>query len=111
MDVLREWVERVRALAPTVDLWRDTAERRCHMPQPLFEALRDAGLFKMSVPACFGGEQLNDLVTARVIEELSRLDGSVGWNVMIATGNAVAAACLSKVAAQEVFGSNPSTVI
>jgi alkylation response protein AidB-like acyl-CoA dehydrogenase len=63
------------------------------------------------VPKRFGGDQLDDVVTVRIIEERSRLDGSVGWNVMIATGNAVAAACLSEVAAQDIFGANASTVI
>ena len=106
-----EWLERVRALAPIVDRWRDTAEQQRHMPQPLFESLRDAGLFKISVPVLFGGDQLDDMATVRVIEELSRLDGSVGWNVMIASGNAIAAACLPERAAEEIFGSNASTVI
>jgi alkylation response protein AidB-like acyl-CoA dehydrogenase len=95
----RDWVERVRAVAPIVERWRDVGEQQRQMPQPLFDALRDAGFFKMSVPTAFGGDQLGEVVTLRVIEELSRLDGAVGWNVMIATGNAIAAICLPQPAA------------
>jgi alkylation response protein AidB-like acyl-CoA dehydrogenase len=108
---MRDWVERVRALTPTVEQWRDVAEQQRHMPQPLFEALRDAGLYNMSTPATFGGDELDHVTTVRVVEELSRLDGSVGWNVMIGTGNAIAASCLTETAAVEIFSSNPSTVI
>jgi alkylation response protein AidB-like acyl-CoA dehydrogenase len=101
----------VRALAPIVEHWRETAEQQRHMPQPLFEALRDAGLYKLSVPRAFGGDEADDVLTLRLVEELSQLDGAVGWNVMIATGNAIAAACLPAAAAAEIFGPNPSTVI
>jgi alkylation response protein AidB-like acyl-CoA dehydrogenase len=95
----RHWVERVRTLAPIVDECRDTGEQQRHMPQHLFEAPCDAGLYKMSVPAAFGGTELDGVVTVRVIEELSKLDGAVGWNIMIATGNALAGACLPQPAA------------
>jgi alkylation response protein AidB-like acyl-CoA dehydrogenase len=98
-------------VAPIVERWRDVGEQQRQMPEPLFDALRDAGFFKMSVPTAFGGDQLGDVVTLRVIEELSRLDGAVGWNVMIATGNAIAAICLPQPAAAEIFGSNASAVI
>jgi alkylation response protein AidB-like acyl-CoA dehydrogenase len=108
---MRDWAERVRALAPIVEQWRDVAEQQRHMPEPLFEALRDAGLYKMSTPAVFGGDELDHLTTVGVVEELSRLDGSVGWNVMIGTGNAIAASCLPETAAAEIFSSNPSMVI
>jgi hypothetical protein len=45
-----EWVERARALAPVVETWCDTGEQERHVPRPLFEALRDTGVFRMSVP-------------------------------------------------------------
>jgi len=52
------WVERVRALAPIVAKWRDASEQERHMPRPLFEALRDTGVFKMSVPKAVGGAEV-----------------------------------------------------
>jgi alkylation response protein AidB-like acyl-CoA dehydrogenase len=59
-----QWVERVRALAPAVEQWRDIGEQQRHMPQQLFEGLRAAGFFKMSVPAVFGGDDLDNVGTA-----------------------------------------------
>jgi alkylation response protein AidB-like acyl-CoA dehydrogenase len=105
------WIERVRALAPMVEKWRDVGEQERHMPRPLFEALRDAGIFSMSAPKVVGGAEVDDETVVQVIEELSRQDGSVGWNVMIASGAAIAAACLPAVALREVYCGGPSAVI
>ena len=80
-----EWVERARALAPVVAQWRDAGEQERHVPRPLFEALRDAGFFKMSAPKAVGGAEADEETVLQAIEELSRQDGSVGWNVMIAS--------------------------
>src|SRR5262245_11486076 len=105
------WIERVLALAPIVEKWRDVGEHDRHMPRPLFEALRDAGLFSMSAPKAVGGAETDDETVVHVIEELSRQDGSVGWNVMIAAGAAIAASCLPAVALREVYRVGPSAVI
>ena len=55
-----EWVERAQALAPIVEQWRDAGEQERHMPRLLFEALRDAGVFKMSVPTAMGGAEVDE---------------------------------------------------
>jgi len=105
------WVERAQELAPTVAQWRDTGEQERHMPRPLFEALRDAGVFTMSVSKVVGGAEVEEETVVQVIEELARQDGSVGWNVMIASGAAVAASYLPEAGLKEVYRGGPSTVI
>ena len=84
-----EWVERAQALAPVVEQWRDAGEQERHVPRSLFEALRDAGIFRMSVPKAVGGAEVDEETVLQAIEELSRQDGAVGWNVMIASGAAL----------------------
>jgi indole-3-acetate monooxygenase len=106
-----EWVERARALAPVVEKWRDASEQERRVPRPLFEALRDAGVFRMSVPKAVGGAEVDEETILQAIEELSRQDGSVGWNVMIASNAAIAAAYLPTKALREVYRGGPSTVI
>ena len=106
-----EWVERARALAPIVAQWRNAGEQERHMPRPLFEALRDTGVFRMSVPTAVGGAEVEEETIVQVIEELARQDGSVGWNVMIASGAAIAASYLPETGLREVYRSGPSTVI
>ncbi len=106
-----EWVERARALAPVVEKWRNAGEQERHMPRLLFEALRDAGVFRMSVPKAVGGAEVDEETILQVIEELSRQDGSIGWNVMIASGTAIAASYLPAEALREVYRGGPNTVI
>ena len=106
-----EWVERARALAPIVEKWRDTGEQERHMPRPLFEALRDAGVFQMSAPKAVGGDEVDEETVLPAIEELAQQDGSVGWNVMIASNAAIAASYLPATTLQEVYRGGPSTVI
>ena len=105
------WVERVQALAPIVAQWRDIGEQERHMPRPLFEALRDAGIFSMSAPQAVGGTEVEEESVVQAIEALARQDGSVGWNVMIASNAAIAAAYLPAVTLRKVYGGGPSTVI
>lgn len=85
----REWLERVRSLAPIVEKWRDAGEQGRRMPRPLFEALRSADIFRLSTPRTAGGAELDEMTVMLTIEELSRQDGSVGWNTMIASNAAV----------------------
>jgi alkylation response protein AidB-like acyl-CoA dehydrogenase len=105
------WVERAQALAPLVAQWRDAGEQERHVPRPLFEALLDAGVFRMSVPKAVGGAEVDEETALHVIEELARQDGSVGWNVMIASNTAITASYLPAAALREVYRSGPDTVI
>src|ERR1043166_1924722 len=106
-----EWVERARALAPVVAQWRDAGEQERHMPRPLFEALRDAGVFQMSEPKAVGADEVDEDTVLPAIEELARQYGSVGCNVMIASNAAIAASYLPATTLQEVYRGGPSTVI
>ena len=105
------WVERVQALAPIVAQWRDIGEQERHMPRPLFEALRDAGIFSMSAPQAVGGTEVEEESVVQAIEALARQDGSVGWNVMIASNAAIAAAYLPAATLRKVYSGGPNTVI
>jgi alkylation response protein AidB-like acyl-CoA dehydrogenase len=106
-----EWVERARALAPVVEQWRDAGEQERHVPRPLFEALRDASIFGMSAPKAVGGAEADEETVLQAIEELSRQDGAVGWNVMIASNTAIIASYLPVAALREVYRCGPNTVL
>lgn len=106
-----EWLEQVRNLAPIVASWRDTGEQERRVPRPLFEALRDADVFRMSTPGTVDGSEVDEMTALLAIEELSRQDGSVGWNAMVASNTATIASYLPAVGLREVYRRGPSTVI
>ena len=106
-----DWLERTRALAPVVREWRDAAEQGRHLPRALFQALRDAGVFKLSTPRAHGGSEVDEVTALEVIEELARQDGSVGWNVMVASNTATIASYLGSNGLKALYEGGPSTVV
>jgi alkylation response protein AidB-like acyl-CoA dehydrogenase len=106
-----EWVDRVRDLAPLVEQYRDEGERERRLPQPLFSALRDAGLFSLWVPRNLGGLEVDVETSMRVVEELSLMDGAVGWNVMIAGNTSILWANLAPSVTERMLREHPGHVI
>jgi alkylation response protein AidB-like acyl-CoA dehydrogenase len=101
----------MRRLGPVIENWRDVAERERHLPRALFEALREAGVFALSTPRTLGGAEVDESTAVEVIEELSRQDGSVGWNAMVASNTAVITSYLAAPALETVYRGGPSTVV
>ena len=76
------------------------------LPPDLARELMEAQVFRMGVPRAYGGPELNPMAQVRVVEELSRIEGSVGWLSMISTAGSFLAAFLDPPVAQRLFGSN-----
>jgi alkylation response protein AidB-like acyl-CoA dehydrogenase len=72
--------------------------------------LAGAGFFRMAVPRSLGGLEADPVTMARVVEELSAADGSVGWCVSLAYQLGGTLAFLPERAAREIF-SSPETVL
>ena len=72
LDDVRALAPRVRAAAALIE-----AERR--LPDDLFRALAEAGVFKAHLSPRLGGCHASLSELAPVIEELARADGSTGW--------------------------------
>ena len=67
-------------------------------------ALRSGDFFALMVPKCLGGAEASPVAAIKVVEALSRANGSAGWVVMavgLATGTA--AAFLENSAIEEIF--------
>jgi indole-3-acetate monooxygenase len=80
-----EIVGAAKALVPQVRAARKEGEALRHVPPQLVEALAAAGLLQLYLPRSMGGPELPPLTVFRVIEEISRADGSIGWCCMIST--------------------------
>src|SRR4051812_30805409 len=68
----------LRALAPLIAEHREAFDRQRRIPDPVFEALADAGLFRLWLPKELGGPELSPLEFMTVIEAASALDGTIG---------------------------------
>ena len=76
-------------LAPHIRAVREELETTRRVPLSLAQAINDAGLFRPYLPHALGGLELPPLTVFRVIEEISKVDGSVGWCTMIASSESL----------------------
>lgn len=76
---------RARAHLPEITARSAEAEAARAVPAEIIAALREAGVFRMSLPRAWGGEELDLVESARVVQEISRADGSTGWTVQAAS--------------------------
>lgn len=74
-------LEAVQALAPLIAAQRNAFDSERRLPDAVFAALADAGLFRLWLPQALGGPELSPFAFARVVEAASAVDGSVGWLV------------------------------
>lgn len=96
-------LEAARRLEPLIAALRGRFDQERELPRELVNALGEAGFFRMWLPCTLGGMELPPLPFLEVIEELARLDGSVGWCTVIPAGYGRLAGALSEQAAREIF--------
>jgi alkylation response protein AidB-like acyl-CoA dehydrogenase len=97
-------VASARSLAPLIAESGAAMNAERRLPAPLVDALKTLGAFRMAVPRVYGGLELDPITQVRVVEELSRLDGSVGWCAMISTAGSFASAFLTRDVAERLCG-------
>ncbi len=105
-----QFVRAAEKLEPMILAERDAIERDRGLSPDLFRAMRDAGLFSLWVPKSMGGPELTPSELARVVETISRADGSAGWLVGIATSNSRLAGYLPEPVAREIWGDGSSVL-
>jgi indole-3-acetate monooxygenase len=98
------FVAAARALAPAIRAQRAEIERDRSLPAPLVKQMADAGLFSLWLARSLGGPELTTVDYFRVIEELSRADGAVGWCALVAAGYSRLSGYLDDAVAREIFG-------
>src|SRR5581483_11306748 len=102
-------LDTVRAFRPRIEQERDRIEAERRLPLDLAKDLARAGLFRISLPAAYGGLDLTPLEGLAVFEALAQADASVAWCVW--NGNAYwTIAQLSSAAGAEIFA-DPSVIV
>ena len=70
-------------MAPLIREHADEAEEQRHLPRPVAEAFAREGLYRLAGTPDIHGADADPMTQIRVIEAVSRADGSAGWNLMI----------------------------
>jgi len=100
-------LEVARALAPKIRARAAEIEEARQLPSDLVMEMAEARLFKVAVPEAGGGLGADILTALRVIEEVSRADGSTGWCLAMAVNTFRQSAQFGPEARREMFYSDP----
>ncbi len=85
-------------------------EQQRSIPTELFDSLRDAGCFRMLVPASHGGTEASLTEALQVVEALASADGSTGWTVAIVTTTPLVLAHLPATTFDELYSEGPDLI-
>lgn len=92
-----------KALVPMIVESREEIERERRLPLPLVDALKKAGVFRMTMPRDWGGAEIDPISQLHIVEELSAADASVGWCVMIGCDSGYLSGFLDQKVAREMY--------
>ncbi len=98
-----ELLQRARDLVPFLQERASESEKLRRLAPESFEALRDAGFFKLYVPKKYGGFGLSPLEAVRIYSEVARGDGAAAWVTTIMSTNGWMAAQFSDAVQDLVF--------
>ncbi len=73
------------------------------LPPDVVARVREAGLFRLTMPKIWGGPELSTIEQVEVIEELSRANSAVGWCVMIGCDSGIYSGFLDDDAGRELY--------
>jgi hypothetical protein len=101
----------IQDLAPEITSRIPEIEAGRRIPIDLVEALRSIGIFRLLVSRSYDGLELELPEALKIITALSRIDGSVGWTVGIASGSSIFASMLQPEIYRQVYGNGPDAIV
>ena len=96
-------------VAEIIEAHADDAVRLRRLPPTTVDALVEADLMRMGVPAEYGGPEVSVPDMVEAVTVLAHADGAAGWCSMIASTTSTMAAFLPADGAREIYG-DPSVV-
>ena len=105
------WLARVAEAGPVVESLAPEADRARRLTAGAMAALHEQALFRLLLPAVYGGAEMTLPVFLPVIEAVARHDGSAAWCVAQGNGCASLSGFLEPALAQEIWGRDPNGVL
>jgi len=92
-----------RALGPMIRAEAAAIEAAGRLPEKVVSGLKEAGVFRMTMPRAMGGPEVDPVTQLAIVEEVARADGSAGWVVMIGSDGGFYAARLEPSVAERIY--------
>lgn len=106
-----ELLERAKVLQAQIRSAQSTIEIDRELPESLSSEIKEAGFFRMLLPASLGGHGFSLPNFIRVVECFAEADGSSGWCVGQGSVFPNIAQTLDPGLAHSIWGENPSAVV
>ena len=103
-------LDHVRSMVTEIAARSAEIEGARRVPLDLLESLKAAGCFRMQLPASHGGAECDLVAAMQVGEELSRADASVGWIVLLGSGNWIDLAGLPRATFDSMYPAGGNTI-
>jgi len=107
----RALLEAVAQIRGTLEAHSEESEAEGKLAQASVDAFQEAGLYGLKLPAVLGGAEADPLLQVDVIEAVSRIHPTAGWNLFICgTGIGLAGAFLPQAALPAVFSGTQTPI-
>ena len=100
-----------RELVPLLARNAEQGDRDRRLPEHSVQALADSGMFKLSVPKRYGGDEVSLRTLIDVSAVLAEGDGSSSWLVAVCNSVAWVVSLFPDEAQDDVFGANPAAKV
>ena len=101
---IRDWAPEIAARAPEIEAGR-------RIPPDLVEALKSIGAFRLFVPQSRGGLEFDAPSALKIMGALARVEGSIGWTVMIGNGCHLLTPLLPPETYDQVYRNGPDMIV
>ncbi|MFC5154471.1 acyl-CoA dehydrogenase family protein [Streptomyces amakusaensis] len=98
-----EILSRARAAAGILRGRSEDIDRKRQLPDDVVALLRSTGVFRMAMPAAWGGPELTSAQQTEVIEAIATGDASAAWCAMIGADSGIFSGYLEDSVARELF--------
>lgn len=89
----------------------DEGEQGRRLPEPVFQAMRKEGLFRLWVPKEYGGSEIELAPFMEAVERFAKQDAALAWTFAILAAGPLMTAYLPADGALEIFASGPNVPI
>lgn len=103
-------LDSVHKLEPLMREHAAATEQQRRLAEPVVNALRSEGFFRMWRPRALGGLELDPISACRVLEALARVESAAAWNVQISNAVDLFGPMFSDEGAKEIYG-DPDTIL
>jgi len=110
-DACKRLLAGIQDCAPEIVARAAEIEAGRRIPPDLIETLKAIGIFRLFAPESRGGLEFDVPTALKVFRALARIDGSVGWTVMIGNGGHLLTSLLPTETYDHVYRNGPDMIV